>query len=276
MAFECGERTLVMGILNTTPDSFSDGGRYVEPEVALERAGAMVEAGADIIDVGGESSRPGAEPVGAEEELRRVVPVIEAIRKQWNVSLSIDTTKAAVARAALEAGADIINDITALTGDAEMAALAARSRCGVVLMHMRGTPRTMQDDPRYEDCVAEIRDYLADRLQACVAAGIERERLCVDPGIGFGKRLEDNLALVGAAGRFREMGVPVLVGASRKGFVGHITETAMDERLEGSLAVATASVLAGADIVRVHDVRETRRAVAMADALKAYFGNVGE
>jgi dihydropteroate synthase len=271
LTFDCGERTLVMGILNTTPDSFSDGGLYLDADLALRRSMEMIEGGADIIDIGGESSRPGSEAVNQADELRRVVPVIEAVRREFDIPISIDTTKAAVAREALAAGADIINDITALTGDPDMINVAAQSGCGVVLMHMQGTPRTMQTDPHYDDCVSEINDYLQKRIESCIEAGIDKTRICIDPGIGFGKRLEDNLDLVASGNALRQLGVPVLIGASRKGFIGTLTNARVDERLEGSLAVAVASVLAGADIVRVHDVAPTRRAVLMADAMRERF-----
>ena len=266
--FFCGPRTLVAGVLNVTPDSFSDGGRYVDPRRAVERACAMAEAGADLLDVGGESSRPGSAPVPYEVELERVLPVIEGIRTVSDIPLSIDTTKAVVARRALDRGVEIVNDITALRGDPEMAEVVAEFEAGLVLMHMLGGPRTMQDRPSYEDVVGEVEEFFEERIEAALAAGIERDCLCLDPGIGFGKRLEDNLALIAACRRFRRLGAPVLLGMSRKSFIGELLDTPIDERLEGSLAAAVAGVLHGADIVRVHDVAETRKALAVADALK--------
>lgn len=266
--FACGPRTLIAGVLNVTPDSFSDGGKYADPQKAVERALAMSEAGADFLDIGGESSRPGSEPVAAEEELRRVLPVIEAVRNASDIPISIDTTKAVVARAALERGAQIINDITALRGDPEMAEVAAESGAGLVLMHMLGGPRTMQNQPSYQDVVGEVETFFEERIEAALAAGIRRESLCLDPGIGFGKRLEDNLALIASGHRFRRLRAPLLIGASRKSFIGEILDTPIAERLEGSLAAAVAAALHGADIVRVHDVSETRKALAITDAIK--------
>lgn len=269
--FICGARTLVMGVLNVTPDSFSDGGWFLDPERALTRALDMVEQGADIIDIGGESSRPGSEPVGAEEELARVLPVVEALRRATDAPISVDTTKAQVARRALEAGADIVNDITALGGDPEMAEVVAEQGAGLVLMHMRGKPKTMQQAPHYLDAVGEIEDYLRYRIEGARAAGVDLEQICVDPGIGFGKRLEDNLALIAAGWRLRRLGTPVLLGMSRKSFIGTLSnELPPSERLEGSLAAAAAGALLGADIVRAHDVGATRRALAVADGLKPY------
>jgi dihydropteroate synthase len=255
-----GPAPLVMGILNVTPDSFSDGGRYAAPAAAVARARVMVEQGADVIDVGGESSRPGAEPVSAAAEIARVAPVIEAIRG-LGLPVSVDTTKAAVAHAALEAGADWINDITALEGDPEMASLVAERGCPVVLMHMRGTPRTMQRDTGYDDVVHEVLDYLLERVEVARSAGIERGRMLIDPGIGFGKAPRHNLALLRAVPEFVRTGQPVLIGASRKSFLGACFGQPPGARLEGSLAAALAAVAGGAQVVRVHDVAATRRAV---------------
>jgi len=249
-----------MGILNVTPDSFSDGGLYGTRDAAVDRAGAMVEGGADVIDVGGESSRPGAAPVTEAEEIARVVPVIQAIR-ELGVPLSVDTTKAAVARAALDAGADWINDISALEGDPGMAALAAERGCPVVLMHMRGTPGTMQQDTAYDDVVREVLDYLLERVEVARSAGIERGRLLIDPGIGFGKAPRHNLLLLRAVPDFVRSGLPVLVGSSRKSFLGACFGQAPGDRREGSLAAALAAAAGGAHVVRVHDVAATRRAV---------------
>ena len=267
--FLCGRRTLVMGILNVTPDSFSDGGRFLEADEAVAHAREMVDAGADIIDVGGESSRPGSDPVPIEEEIQRVVPVVEAIRGEIETPISVDTTKAEVARHAIKAGADIVNDITAL-GDPEMATVVADSGAGLVLMHMQGEPKTMQEAPRYRDVLGEVEFFLRGRIRTACEAGVDLEQVCIDPGIGFGKRLEDNLALIAAGWRLRRLGVPVLLGMSRKSFIKAISDVEIDQRLEGSLASAVAGVVLGADIVRIHDVAETRRAIEIADALKPY------
>jgi dihydropteroate synthase len=262
-------RTAIMGILNLTPDSFYDGGRRFDPAKAVADALALVEAGADIIDIGGESTRPGAEPVPAEEELRRVLPVIRALRPQAEMPLSIDTYKAEVARQALAEGVDIVNDISALSFDPDMGSVVATERVPVVLMHMQGEPRSMQKQPRYHDVVAEVHDFLAARIEAALAQGIERANIVIDPGIGFGKTLEHNYALLRHLPSFASLGQPLLVGASRKAFIGRVLDIAdADHRLEGSLAAAVAAVLGGAHIVRVHDVRETRRALAVADAVR--------
>lgn len=263
-------RPLVMGTLNVTPDSFSDGGRYVSRSWAVGHALEMESEGADIIDVGGESTRPGATLVEADEEIRRVLPVIEGIRKASGIAISVDTYKAATARAALEAGADIINDISGLRFDPEMAPLAARRKVPVVVMHMLGTPATMQDDPRYDDCVQEILGFFEERLEFCEAQGIERTRIIVDPGIGFGKRLSDNVEIFAGLGRFKQFGVPLLVGPSRKGFINmlHPAGKAPDHRLGGSIAAVVTAVLNGADIVRVHDVDQTVEALAVVQAIR--------
>jgi len=257
-----------MGISNVTPDSFHDGGRWSSVEQAVEGALIMAEQGADWIDVGGESTRPGAPPVAAELERERVVPVIRALRQaRPELRISVDTAKASVACAALEAGASAVNDVTAL-GDPEMAAVVASAGCDLMLMHMRGTPRTMQADPRYDDVVVEVRDHLLERAERAVAAGIPRERLWIDPGIGFGKTVEHNLALLRGLPALVETGLPVLVGASRKSFIGHVLGLAdTNERLEGSLAVASIATWLGAAMLRVHDVRATRRAVDLAAAV---------
>lgn len=268
--FFCGPRTLVAGILNVTPDSFSDGGEFFDPRRAVEHALEMVQAGADFIDIGGESTRPNAQPVNVEDELKRVLPVVEGIRASSDIPISVDTTKAEVARRALERGVEIINDISSLQADPEMGKVVAGSGAGLILMHMIGTPQTMQNNPQYEDVVADVESFLEVRLEAAQRMGIESECLCVDPGIGFGKTLDHNLALLGAGWRFRALGVPVLVGASRKSFIGKLLNATPDDRLEGSVAAAVAAVLNGADIVRVHDVAETRKACAIADALKPY------
>ncbi|MCX6828608.1 MAG: dihydropteroate synthase [candidate division Zixibacteria bacterium] len=263
-------KPMVMGILNVTPDSFSDGGRYAELDAAVERACRIIEERGDIIDIGGESSRPGSEPVALKDELERVIPVVLAVRKISEIPISIDTTKAEVARQAIEAGADIINDISALRFDAQMAEVAMESGVPVILMHMRGLPKTMQVDPIYENCVAEIKDFFRERLEQCRRYGIEREKIILDPGIGFGKRLEDNLAILRHIAEFKETGCPIMVGTSRKSFIGHITGGAneAEERIGGSIASALVALMGGADIIRVHDVAATVEAIKVWKALQ--------
>jgi dihydropteroate synthase len=257
----------VMGILNVTPDSFSDGGRFVEVDSAVAQARQMIATGADLIDVGGESTRPGAEPVSEAEEIRRVVPVIERLA---GLVVSVDTTKAAVAEAALRAGARVVNDISALRWDEQMAAVAASHGAGVVLMHMQGTPQTMQAQPRYDDVVREVREFLAERIEFAVAHGIGREQIAIDPGIGFGKTVEHNLELLNRLEELRMLGCPVLVGASRKSFIGRITGREPGGRLAGSLAVAGWAAARGARILRVHDVAETRDVVRLIEAIRSH------
>lgn len=263
------DRPRVMGILNVTPDSFSDGGAFVDPETALARARTMVEEGADIIDVGGESSRPGASPVSAEEEIARVVPVISRIRAALpEVIISIDTCKPEVMRAAVAAGASLINDIAALRSEGALEA-AAELGVPVCLMHMQGEPRTMQLAPHYEDVVREVRDFLAERVDACVAAGMPRERLILDPGIGFGKTVDHNLELLARLDELAIDGLPLLVGVSRKSMIGALLGgRPANERLYASIALATLAAWQGAAILRVHDVRETADALVMCDAVK--------
>ncbi|HKI31726.1 MAG TPA: dihydropteroate synthase [Gemmataceae bacterium] len=261
-------RALVMGIVNVTPDSFSDGGRFAAPEAAVAHALDLVGQGADILDVGGESSRPGAEPVAEDEELRRVLPVVRELAARTTLPLSVDTTKASVADACLAAGAHVINDITALLGDPDMARVAAARRAGVVLMHMRGTPQTMQIDPHYEDVAAEVCRFLEERLHAAAAAGIEAGRVVLDPGIGFGKTTAHNLELLARLGEIRALGRPVLLGVSRKGFSGKLLGRGIEGRLAASLAAACHAVTLGsAQVIRAHDVRETRDAVTLLAAI---------
>jgi len=256
-----------MGVVNCTPDSFSDGGRFLVCDAAVAHARKLAGQGADIIDIGGESTRPGALPVDPVEQIRRTAPVIQRVREFWDGPISIDTTRVPVARAALEAGANWINDISALRDDPAMADLAADSPCMVVLMHMQGKPSTMQVAPGYEDVVTEVRDFLAERATFAQEHGIKADRIVVDPGIGFGKRYEDNLAVLRHLSRFVDLGFPVLVGASRKSFIGRITGEDPGDRLEGSLVAAVWAALKGARIVRVHDVAATRRALLVADAI---------
>jgi len=261
-------RTALMGIVNVTPDSFSDGGRYFEPAQAISHGVKLVEEGADIIDVGGESTRPGARPVSGREEMERVIPVIRGLRRELSAPISVDTYKADVARAALDEGADMVNDISALRFDPAMAPLVAAEKVPVVLMHMRGTPRTMQRRPHYRDVVEEVKEFLRDQIRFAVQAGVDLERIIIDPGIGFGKELEHNLALLRALPALADLGRPVLVGPSRKTFIGKILDVGPEERLEGSLAAAVAAVLGGASVIRTHDVKEARRAIRVADAMR--------
>ena len=272
LELRCGDRTLdltrpvVMGVLNVTPDSFSDGGRFLSVEAAVEQGVRMAAEGAALIDVGGESTRPGAEPVSADEELRRVIPVIERLRAATAVIICVDTSKAEVMRAASAAGAGLINDVRALREPGALA-VAAASGCAVCLMHMQGEPRTMQLAPGYADVVAEVRGFLAARVASCVAAGLAAERLAVDPGFGFGKTLEHNLTLLRRLGELAADGLPVLVGLSRKSMLGTLTGRAAAERVYGSVALAVIAVLAGARIVRAHDVAATVEALKVAAAV---------
>ena len=259
-------RCRIMGILNVTPDSFSDGGRYAGKDAAVSRAFRMAGEGADIIDVGGESTRPGAETVSVEQEIARVVPVIAGIRSRSDIPVSIDTRKAEVAAAAIAAGADMVNDVSALRHDDVMADVIADSGYPVVLMHMQGTPETMQDNPRYGNVVEEVLEFFAERIAFCTSRGITR--IVLDPGIGFGKTLQHNLTLLRALPRISALGYPLLVGASRKGFIGTITGLPVERRLSGSLAAHLFACRNGAHLLRVHDVEETRAALTVLNALE--------
>ncbi len=265
---EVGRRTLVMCILNVTPDSFSDGGRFLDPGDAVARAVHLLDDGADILDIGGESTRPGAAAVSVEEELRRVVPVVQAMHAaRPGVVISVDTRRAVVAQAALDAGAAIVNDVSA-GADPDMFDVVGSIGAGMVLMHMRGAPATMQDDPTYDDVVADVHAFLRERVEAATSASIGIERLAVDPGIGFGKDLHHNLALIRSLAGFTELGVVLAVGVSRKRFIG--TLTGVDDptdRVDGSVAAGVLAAANGADVVRTHDVRPTVRALAVADAI---------
>ncbi len=265
-------RCLVMGVLNVTPDSFSDGGTYLDHRVAVAHGLAMAAEGADLLDVGGESTRPGAAYVEERTELDRVLPVIEALAAATDVPISVDTRKSTVARAALAAGAGIVNDVSAGRDDPELFGVAAEAKAPVVLMHMQGTPATMQDDPTYTDVVGEVERFLAERAEAAEAAGVPHDSLVVDPGIGFGKRDQHNYALLAALPRFTLLGHPVLVGTSRKGFIGRALSLPMHERAEGTAATVVWAVERGARIVRVHDVRPMVRTVRMTEALLAHAG----
>ena len=263
----CRGVPLVMGVLNVTPDSFSDGGRYVDAHDALRRGREMAQEGADLLDVGGESTRPGARPVPPDEELRRVIPVIEQLSRTVRIPLSIDTSKAEVAAQALAAGASLVNDVTALQGDARMAKVIAERRAGVILMHMRGTPRTMQRAPRYQDVVEEVAAFLAAAAARAQAAGIERAHILIDPGLGFGKTVAHNLELLRRLDRFVSLGFPVVVGPSRKSFIGKTLEVDVENRLAGTLACVAAAQRRGAQVVRVHDVRPAVQLIRMLEAI---------
>ncbi len=265
--FDLDERTLVMGIVNVTPDSFSDGGKFLQADRAVEHALRLVEEGADILDVGGESTRPGSEFVPLEEELRRVVPVLERLVERVEVPISIDTTKAEVARRALDLGCAMVNDISAGRLDPEMLPLVASRGVPICLMHMKGLPKDMQRDPRYDDVVGEIMDFLRERAEVAMEAGVERDDILVDPGIGFGKTLEHNLEILRRLEEFKSLGYPLLLGTSRKSFIGAILDLPVEERLEGTAASVALGIAAGADIVRVHDVREMVRVARVADAI---------
>lgn len=255
-----------MGILNITPDSFSDGGRFDNPQEALRQAAMMAEAGAAIIDIGGESTRPGAKNVSEQEELDRVVPIIESVRSVTDVPISVDTSKPGVMQAAVAAGASLINDVYALRAAGALAA-AAELRVPVCLMHMRGEPRTMQDDPQYDDVVAEVASFLDSRIDACVGAGISEELIAIDPGFGFGKTHDHNVELLANLRQLRVRARPVLVGLSRKSTLGELTRRTVDERMAASIAAAVVAVMQGADIIRAHDVKETVDALKVAQAV---------
>jgi dihydropteroate synthase len=267
--YDLSERTLIMGVLNITPDSFSDGGRFFEWTRAVEQGKRLAEEGADILDVGGESTRPGSRPVPEEEELRRVIPVIEALRPKISIPISIDTRKAAVAESALQSGAEMVNDVSALRFDEGMAEVVSRRKVPVVLMHLRGRPETMQADTHYDDLIGEIRGFFRERIDYAVSRGISRDRIILDPGIGFGKSMEEkhNLILLKELRGFRALGQPLMIGTSRKAFLGRILNLPPEEREEGTLATIAVAIQNGANIVRVHEVRRTRRAVQVADAI---------
>lgn len=265
--WDFAQRTRIMGVLNVTPDSFYDGGRYWDPFTAVRHGQRLAREGADVIDVGGESTRPGAEPVDLEEELRRVIPVIERLSDRIEQPVSIDTRKAEVARRALNAGARLVNDVSGLTADTEMAGTVAAAGVPVVIMHTAGTPRDMQLNPGYRDTVGEIVDWLDARIAHAVVLGIRRSRVIIDPGIGFGKRLSDNLLLIRSLASFRPLNRPLLIGPSQKSFIGRVLDAEKNDRMEGTAAAVALSVANGASIVRVHDVRAMSRVVRMTDAI---------
>jgi dihydropteroate synthase len=265
--WQLGDFPKIMGIVNVTPDSFSDGGRYFEPGRAADHAVELFANGADIVDIGAESTRPGATPVALDEEMRRVLPVVERVATKTAGPISVDTTKAEIARRALDLGAVIVNDISGLTLDPQMALVCAKANAGVVCMHMQGTPSTIQIEPRYDDVVSEIAAYLAARLEALEQAGIPRERIVVDPGIGFGKTAEHNLILLRNVQRIRSLGRPVLIGHSRKRFLGKVLGRSLDELLAGTIGVSIALAVRGVDLLRVHDARAVRDALVAFQAL---------
>ena len=271
LTLDVAARPLVMGIVNVTPDSFSDGGMLFDPAAAVDHAMRLVADGADILDVGGESTRPGATPVPLDEELRRVVPVVAELAKRTAAPISVDTMKAEVARQCLAAGAHIINDVTGLRGDPDMVRVAVESAAGVVIMHMKGNPQTMQLDPNYADVVTEVGGFFDERIATLTAAGIPREAICLDPGIGFGKKLDHTLTQLANLDAYKRFGLPVCLGVSRKGFLGQITGRERPERMPASLAVACFAVAQGAaQVLRVHDVAPTRDAVKMWEAIQPH------
>jgi dihydropteroate synthase len=263
---DLSSRTHIVGVLNVTPDSFSDGGRFFVESAAIEHAMRLAEEGADIIDIGGESTRPGSDSVPVDEELRRVIPVIEALVAKTKIPISIDTYKSTVAKRALEAGATIVNDISGLTSDPEMVDVAANHDASVIIMHMKGTPKTMQVDPEYDDVVEEVKTFLQEQARVALDHGISQ--IIIDPGIGFGKKLEHNLEIFGRLEELAEIGYPLMVGPSRKSFIGTILNLPVDSRLEGTAAAVAASILKGANLVRVHDVQAMKRVAQVVDAIK--------
>jgi dihydropteroate synthase len=267
--FKLGKQTLLMGVLNVTPDSFSDGGLYWDKDKAIAHGLRMVEEGADLIDIGGESTRPGSQPIELKEELRRVIPVIESLSKEVDVPISIDTYKSMVAHKAIEAGAEMINDISGLHYDVDLARVAVREDVPLILMHIRGTPETMQKDVHYNSLFSEIIQYLGESIQRAENTGLDPEQIIIDPGIGFGKNLEDNLLIIKNLQEFRILGKPILLGTSRKTFIGKILKKEVTERLEGTLSSIAIGVLNGAHIIRSHDVLQAKRAIAVADAIRS-------
>ena len=261
------KQSLIMGILNVTPDSFSDGGKYLEKNTAINHALEMIDEGADIIDIGGESTRPFSDPVSLKEEISRVVPVIEGIRKESDICISIDTTKSQVATAALNSGASVINDVSAMEVDPLMVDVALKFDCPLIIMHMKGTPKNMQDDPQYESLISDIKDYLLDRIDFIISKGINPKKIVIDPGIGFGKTVENNFEIINNLKHFTSMDFPVLLGASRKSFIGISLNLPEKDRLEGSLAANIIGLQNGAKIFRVHDVAETNKALIIANKI---------
>lgn len=264
---QCRKIPLIMGILNVTPDSFYDGGRFYKKEDAISHALQIIEDGADIIDVGGESTRPFSDFISTNDELKRIIPVIEGIRSHSNIAISIDTNKARVAREAYMAGADIVNDISGLLFDPDMAETVAELDMYAVIMHIKGKPKDMQQNPFYEDVVSEIKEFFHERILFSQKHGIKEERIIIDPGIGFGKRIEDNLKIIKKLSDFKDIGKPILVGTSMKAFIGQVTDSPVHERTEGTLASVAISIWNGANIVRVHDVKKTKKVVKLVSAI---------
>jgi len=264
-----GDRPVIMGILNVTPDSFYDGGKLCTPDVAIAHALRLVDEGADIVDVGGESTRPYSDATPVEEELRRVIPVVNGIRARSTVFLSIDTYKATVAREAINAGADMINDVSGLTFDPAMGDVVAESGVPVVIMHIRGMPKEMQVSPQYEDVIGEIKEFFIDRVRFARQCGVDGKNIILDPGIGFGKRLQDNLTIIRDIHRFKELGYPIMIGTSMKAFIGKLAGSPeLEERVEGTLASLAISLWNGADIVRVHDVKKAKKVATLVHAVQ--------
>lgn len=261
-------RTFLMGIINVTPDSFFDGGKYFDRDIATELGLRFVEEGADFLDVGGESTRPGAEPVTAEEEIRRVVPVIRDLALRVKVPISVDSYKAQVARAAIDAGASMVNDISGLGFDPDMPRLIAETHSPVVIMHIKGRPKDMQLNPSYTDLIGEIMEYLKKAMDKAISSGIDKERIIIDPGIGFGKTVRDNLKIIKKLWRFKALGKPIMVGTSHKSFIGKVLNASVNDREEGTLATNAVAILKGANILRVHDVKKMKRAALMVDAIR--------
>jgi dihydropteroate synthase len=269
---ELSDRPLVMGVVNVTPDSFFDGGRYATTDAAIRHATRLAEEGADLLDIGAESTRPGSESIDEREEIRRLIPVVTAVAKAVGIPISVDTMKSTVARAALEAGAVIVNDVSALRADPAMAEVVAATRAGVVLMHMQGTPRTMQEAPAYDDVIGEVAEFFRERMRFCRDRGIGQDQIVLDPGIGFGKLLLHNLTLLGQLETFMPLGRPILVGVSMKSFIGQVLGRPVDERSWGTAAAIALAVSQGAGILRVHDVKAMKEVVAMAAAITRYAG----
>jgi len=265
---ELGEKTVVCGILNITPDSFFDGGLYNNKRKAIERARQLVHEGAEMLDIGGASSRPGADPVAADEERKRIMPVLEALVDEVDILISVDTYRSQIAKEALEIGVDIINDITSLGEDPDMAYVVAESGAGMVLMHMQGSPSTMQKNPKYDDVIAEISSFLQEAFNTATASGIDKDKIAIDPGIGFGKRPEHNLEIIRRLSELRDLGQPIFIGVSRKSIIGDVLNLPLDERIEGTAALVACSIMNGANIVRVHDVKYMSRVARMADAIR--------
>jgi len=262
------ERTLIMGVLNVTPDSFSEGGKYVKPDLAVKRGIRMVEEGADIIDVGGESTRPGSTSISLKEEIERVLPVVKGLLKEIDVPVSIDTYKSDVAEICLKEGVHIVNDISGLRFDDRMVDVVIKYDVPVIIMHIKGTPKDMQINPHYDNFLEELKTYFKNRIEFAVSRGVSREKIIIDPGIGFGKRLQDNFSILQNIRFFKELGYPVLIGASRKSFIGKTINEDINNRLEGSLASASIACYNGVNIVRVHDVKETKRALKIVESIK--------